>query len=212
MAAPGDSGDSVAGRVVRIVATVFLMAVLVLFTFFGGFLIGQARLLGGREPKLGGGPTVLRQVQGLQELSTVKYHLERIVTVTDPGLLGDERLILIAHGIVKSGIDLSGLKPEDIKINEARKTAEVTLPQAKVFDVYLDETRTQVFMREKPFFRKLNKDLDQIARRDAVAQIKSGAVELGIKKDAQERAEMQVRKLLEALGYEKVEIRFQTTP
>jgi hypothetical protein len=212
MGAPGETGDSVMGRAVRAVVMLFLIGMLVLFTFFGGFLIGQARLFGSREPRMGGGPTVLRQVQGLQELATVKYHLERIVTVTDPGLLGDERLILIAHGVVKCGIDLSGLKPEDIKIDEARKSAEITLPQAKVLDAYLDETRTQVFMREKPFFRKLNKDLDQLARRDAVAQIKSGAVELGIKKDAQERAELQVRKLLEALGYEKVEVRFPATP
>jgi hypothetical protein len=65
-------------------------------------------------------------------------------------------------------------------------------------------------MREKPFFRKLNKDLDQLARRDAAAQIKSAAVELGIKKDAQERAEMQVRKLLEALGYTDINIEFES--
>jgi len=73
----------------------------------------------------------------------------------------------------------------------------------------LDEKLTQVYLHEKSIFRRLNKDLNQLARRDALAQIQSAAKDLGIKEDAQERAELQIRKTFEALGFGKVSIRFR---
>ena len=189
----------------------FCIAILLL-TLVGLILfrtISQLKsLTGSRTPEVLDTPTILRQIQGLQQLTTVEYHLERVVAITDPGLLGDERLILIAHGVVKGGIDLSRVHPEDIYFDPGTRTAQVILPPGKILDVYLDEGQTRVFMREKPFFRKFNKDLDQLARRDAIVQIKSAAQELGIKQDAQQRAELQVRKMFELFGVRKVTIKF----
>src|SRR5438132_569651 len=103
-----DSGVSRVGWSFRLIVLIFTFGLLILLALCGGLLLHEINAFRqAREPRIMDSATVLRQVQGLQELSTVKYHLERIVAITDPGWLGDERLVLIAHGVVKAGIDFS---------------------------------------------------------------------------------------------------------
>lgn len=194
-------------RLVILILTFGLLSLLILCT---GYVIHEINVFRQkREPQVLDTAVVLRQVQGLQELAVVKYHLERVVAVTDPGWFGDERLVLIAHGVVKAGIDLSKVRSEDIQCSATSSSVAITLPPAKVLDVYLDEKLTQVYLHEKSVFRPLNKDLNQIARRDALAQIQSAARELGIKEDAQARAIVQLRSLFEAMGIRNVSIAFR---
>ena len=194
-------------RLVVLILTFGLLALLVLCTayLFHEINIFRAK----RQTQILDSATILRQVQGLQELAVVKYHLERIVAVTDPRWFGDERLILVAHGVVKAGVDFSQMHPEDIHCDAANGAVEMILPPPKVLDVYLDEKLTQVYLHEKSIFRRLNKDLNQLARRDALAQIQSAAKDLGVKEDAQQRAELQLRKMFEALGFGNVSIQFR---
>ena len=65
-----------------------------------------------RWMKLGSGlhmentATVVEQVQTLSDLVTVKYVLEKVVILEDVKWYGENRVLLLAHGIVKAGIDL----------------------------------------------------------------------------------------------------------
>jgi hypothetical protein len=209
MSASPESAGPPVGWSFRLVVLMLTFGLLALLALGAGFLMREiSALRQKRQTQILDTATVLKRVQGLQELASVKYHLERIVAVTDPGWLGDERLVLIAHGVVKAGIDFSEVHPENIRFDPDAGSVELTLPPAKVLDVYLDERLTQVYLHEKSIFRKLNKDLNQLARRDALAQIKSAAQELGVKEDAQQRAEIQLVKMFEAFGVDKVEIRF----
>lgn len=210
MSASNDSAGPPIGWSFRFVVLMLSFGLLALLAVGGGFLLRELNTLRQkRETQILDTATVLRRIQGLQELVSVQYHLERIVAVTDPGWLGDERLVLIAHGVVKAGIDFSELHPEDIRFDPAAGSVELILPRAKVLDVYLDERLTQVYLHEKSIFRKLNKDLNQIARRDALAQIRSAAQELGVKEDAQQRAALQLRRMFEAFGIQRADIQFR---
>ena len=194
----------------RMIVLILVFGLLSLLVLCTGYVLQQINIFRrGHPPQILNSATVLRQVHGLQELATVKYHLERVVAVTDPGWLGDERLVLIAHGVVKAGIDFSQVHPEDIRYDAAAGAVEMILPPPKILDVYLDERLTQVYLHEKSLFRRLNKDLNQIARRDALAQIQSAARDLGVKEDAQQRAELQLKKMFEAFGINKVSIQFR---
>ena len=42
---------------------------------------------------------------------TVKYVLEKVVVLEDAKWYGENRVILVAHGIVKAGVDLQKLQP-----------------------------------------------------------------------------------------------------
>ena len=150
--------------------------------------------------------TVLRQVQTLSQLVTVKYVMEKVVVYEDvkwyPG--GDNRVILIAHGIVKAGVDLQRLQPEDIEISGQKVT--IQLPNPQITDCYLDDNRTQVFERSTGLLRTFDKDLEQTARQIAVDDIRRAARYAGILKDADERAQAQLKMLFQQMGLE-VEIK-----
>lgn len=149
--------------------------------------------------------TVIRQIQTLSELVTVKYVMEKVVILEDAEWYGESRVLLLAHGIVKAGIDLGELKPEDIVIQDKKIT--ITLPMERVTDSYLDDRKTQVIERSTGILMQFDKDLEQNARRAAVADIRSAARYNGILKDARERAEVQLRALLLSFGFTEVEFR-----
>src|SRR5882724_5049724 len=76
--------------------------------------------------------TVLRQVQSLSQLVTVKYVMEKVVVLEDVKWFGENRVLMVAHGIVKAGVDFSQLKPEDVKVSGSNVT--IRLPPAQIMD------------------------------------------------------------------------------
>src|SRR5271156_1585754 len=95
--------------------------------------------------------TLLTQVQNLRQLVTVKYVLEKVIVYEDVKWYGDNRVLLVAHGIVKAGIDLSMLQKGDIQISD--KKIRLTLPPPRITDVYLDDRRTEVLERSTGVLR-----------------------------------------------------------
>jgi hypothetical protein len=132
--------------------------------------------------------------------------MEKVVILEDPPqnplrqLLPDEtRVILIAHGIVKAGVDLSQLKPGDLQISD--KKVKIALPPPQITDAYLDEKQTKIIERNTSFLRDFNKDLEQSARQTAIDDIRRAARTSGILKDADERARAQLQKLFKDLDF-----------
>ena len=163
-------------------------------------------------PKVYNTATLLQQVQTLSQLITVKYVIERIEPLEDvkwlasplPGL-GENRVLILAHGIVKAGIDFSQLQPEDLQVSDG--TILIKLPLAQITDAYLDEKQTRVVERSTGLLRAFDKDLEQTARQNAVDTIRRAARTGGILKDADERARAELSLLFKQLGFEKVEFR-----
>lgn len=192
-------------------------ALLVAMIFFFGLLLGVLlpRLLGLRSNvKVYNTATILQQVQTLSQLVTVKYVMEKIEVLSDPpqnplraALPDDTHVTLVAHGIVKAGVDLSRLKPTDFQVNGNHIT--ITLPRAQITDAYLDDKLTQVVERNTGFLRSFNKDLEQTARQNAIDDIRRAARASGILKDAEERARAQLTNLCRLLGFESVDLRQQ---
>jgi hypothetical protein len=122
---------------------------------------------------------------------------------------GESRVLLLAHGIVKGGIDLSRLEPHDLEV--AGKKIILRLPPAQITDAYLDEKQTRVIERKTGGLWPLdnreldNKDLEQTARRQAVDDISRAARTSGILTDAEERARAQLTSFFVQLGFEQVE-------
>jgi len=144
---------------------------------------------------LGGGPrtystpALLREVQSLSELVTIKYIIEKVEVLEVPSenlvgqMIGSEnRLLLLAHGIVKAGIELDELKPADLQVEGKRIV--IRLPAARITDAYLDENQTKVIDRSTGLLAPPDKDLEQTTRRNALDGIKRAARESGILKEA----------------------------
>jgi len=111
--------------------------------------------------------------------------------------------LLLAHGIVKAGIDLKRLKPEDVLISGRKIT--LRLPPPQITDAYLDERQTQVIDWQRGFLRTFDKDLEQTARQNAVDDISRAARTDGILNDAGERARLELALFLHQAGFEQVE-------
>jgi hypothetical protein len=159
--------------------------------------------------------TVVQQVQTLGDLVTVKYVMERVVILNSPpasmmGQLfaGENRLMLLAHGTVKAGIDLKQIQPADVVVDGKKIT--IHLPVPRITDAYLDETQTKVIDWQRGFLRDFDKDLESAARQNAVDDLRRAARANGILKDADERARMQLAQLFHQAGYDQIEFVSQT--
>jgi hypothetical protein len=161
-------------------------------------------------PKIAPTPIMLQQVQTLSQLVTVKYVVEKVVLLEDVSKwyelsLGESSVLMVAHGIVKAGVDLKELKPGDIETSG--KTVIIKLPPSRITDCYLDDKLTEIIERKTGLLRKFDKDLEQNARKQAVDDINRAARNDGILRDADERAKTQLSTLFLQMGYEKVEFK-----
>lgn len=188
-------------------ARVVVVLVAVVIVFVVGLWLGAMAL---RSVGLGGGlkfyntATVLQQVQTLSQLVTVKYVMEKVVVLEDVKWFGESRVLLIAHGIVKAGVDFQQMKPEDLRVSG--KKISVRLPPPQITDAYLDDKQTRVVERTTGVLRVFDKDMEQTARQNAVDDIRRAARSAGILKDADDRAQAQVKNLFRQMGFEEVEI------
>lgn len=160
-------------------------------------------------PKVANTPNLIVQVQGLSQLVTVKYVIEKIIKLeSEPalyGLLPGDRVIIVAHADVKAGVDLSQIKPDDLKVND--KSISLIIPPGRITDCYLDEKQTQIWEHKVAMFRSFNKDLEHNARQQAIQEIMLAAGNSGIQREALERAKTQLTQFFKALGFTEVDIR-----
>ena len=149
--------------------------------------------------------SVVHEVQSLSEIITVKYVIEKVVVLEDVKWYGESRVLLLAHGVVKAGIDLKRLQPSDVSISG--KTISVRLPVPQITDAYLDDTQTQVIDHSTGLLRAFDKDLEQTARQNAVDDIGRAARKGGILEDADKRARTEIETFLKRAGFESVVFR-----
>ncbi len=150
--------------------------------------------------------TIIHAVRSLSRLETASYTIEKIITAeTSQGpfafLFGD-RLILVAHGQVIAGVDLGQMGEDDIIIAD-EDTVIVTLPQAEMFVVALDNQKSYIFDRDTGLIG-VNPALETEARRAAEEEILNAALEDGILEMAQRSAKTYVRHLILTLGFREV--------
>ncbi|MEI6343002.1 MAG: DUF4230 domain-containing protein [Verrucomicrobiota bacterium] len=151
--------------------------------------------------------SVVTRVQGLHQLVSVKYVVEKVVLLEDAKWYGESRLLMVAHGVAKAGVDLSRLDARAVRADDRR--VRVELPRPQLTDVYLDDRRTQVVERSTGVLRAFDKDLEQDGRRQALDQVRLAVREAGILKDAEDRARQQVSALFRQSGFDEVEVTFR---
>jgi len=143
--------------------------------------------------------TVLKQVQALSEYVTVKYVLEKVIIYEDVKWYGDNRVLLVAQGIVKAGLDFSLMSPDDIHLSG--RHIQLRLPPPTITEAYLNEHHTRVIERSTGMLRQFDKGLEQEARIRALEEIQRSARFNGILDQAAQNARRQLSALLVGLGY-----------
>lgn len=208
----------VAGGIIAAGLVVAALVIAVAISSFGGSLekanpansIGTA--VAPKTPTVIARPPTLQQVKAIADLTTVQTLLSTIVEA-DQARVGNvvyERLILLACGRVKAGIDLSKMTDADITVSADGKTAQVHLPKAQLLDTYLIDDPTQpcttkVYDRTNLILIPASKDLEGVAREKAVKAITDTALQAGIMAEADKNARAAIERVLMNSGFDKVE-------
>ena len=154
-------------------------------------------------------PSVLAQVQRLNQLATVKYTIQKVVGLTEQKQpVGSESILLIVQASVQAGIDLASLRPDDVVVRPDG-TVVVRLPAAKILNVSIDEKETKVWDRQKTWWTPwiaYSLDLEHRARLAGVEAVNQAALDMGILLQAEQNAETSIRSLLGLAGVKAVEI------
>jgi Protein of unknown function (DUF4230) len=154
-------------------------------------------------------PTVVNKIQRLQRLETVTYSLDKIVegerqSPILPNFLVGDKLLLVVHGQVIAGIDLSQLKPSDVQIQGS--SIQVHLPPAQIFVTSLDNTKTRVYSRTTGLLVPEDPNLESEVRASAQQQIQQAALADGILAAASKNARATVTSMLLGLGFQNVTV------
>jgi hypothetical protein len=155
-------------------------------------------------------PTVVRQIAQLQRLETVKFTMDKIISGERgspyvPKLLISDRLLLVAHGEVIAGVDLSGIQAGDVSVQG--QTVTVAVPKAQILVAKLDNEQTKVYSRDTGLFSTPDPNLESEVRQEAERQLRQAALDGGILKSADENARTTVTSLLKGFGFTQVNFR-----
>jgi Protein of unknown function (DUF4230) len=121
-----------------------------------------------------------------------------------PDLLAGDRLLLVVHGQSIAGIDLSQLKPEDVRING--QSIHVTLPASQLFVTTLDNQHTRVYARSTGILVPVDQNLETDTRAKAQQQLQQAALADGILDTARKNARATITTLLYSLGFQQVDV------
>ena len=180
-----------------------VLVILSLLLLVAGFLMARLYLQGQRTSQRHTA-VFLRHIQALNHLVTVQQRMEKVVVLEDPPtgklavIAGESRVILVAHGVVKAGVDLSQITENHMQWRGTNLI--LRLPSSQITDVYLDEQRTQVIEHKTGFLRRFDAKLPELARQQALQDMRRAAREYEILKEADQRARMSIQKFLEPMG------------
>src|SRR5580692_1812467 len=153
-------------------------------------------------------PTVVDRIQRLQRLETVVYTMDKLVTGAKenpifPDFLAGDRLLMMVHGEVVAGIDFSGLKPGDVRLNG--REVHLHLPTSQVLSTRLDSAKTRVYSRQTGLLVPTDPNLETQVRQEAERELQEAALADGILRTAQQNATSTITSLLQGLGFEKID-------
>ena len=154
-------------------------------------------------------PAIVREIQGLSELVSVKYTVQKVVGLEEKKTpVGAEKLLLIVQAEVLAGVDLAALSPGDVKVLPDGNI-KIELPPARIFHIVIDDKETKVWDRQITWWTpwvSADPDLERQARLAANKSIEQAALDMGILDQAGRNAETVIRNLLQTLGAKSVTV------
>ncbi len=155
---------------------------------------------------------VVKEIRPLNELVTVRYGIEKVVGMKeDKSPVGTESILLLVQGKVLAGVDLADLHEGDVVMSG--DVVHVHLPPPHIQEAFLDEKNTKVWDRSITWWTPWvspDVDLEHKARLQALEDVKKAALDMGILGDAQKNAEADIRGVLRAFGFARVEFGYGT--
>lgn len=191
----------------------FIIFTLIISAIIALFFIGR-NLKNNSEYRFGSDrAAMIKQIETLSRFETTSFSVDKIIEVSTnydklrDFLFGD-KLLLVAHGKVIAGLDLSTMQPEDF--SGSGDAIIIRLPAPQILETILDNNSTRVYDRDRGIFTKGDLDLEATARQLAETEIRQAACAGEILDEANRRAVQQLTLLFKTAGFKEVAI--ITTP
>jgi hypothetical protein len=157
---------------------------------------------------------IIQRLRGASDLTTAVSTVETIVDASQdrtfgPFSIGRTRLLYLAHGDVRAGVDLSELGASDVRVSEATNSVHITLPRPRILDKKVDVTRSRVYDVDESLLAPAAPELQTLAERQALDKILQAACEGGILEEANQRAKLAVEALVAGASPYTVEVSTQ---
>ncbi len=155
-------------------------------------------------------PAVIQQIRSLARLETAQFTIEKIIdsqssdTNAISRFLFGNRILLIAHGQVIAGFDLSQMSEADIEIEGHAITMH--LPPPQILIATLDNEQTRVYDRQQGVLNTRGSELESEARLQAQRSIRQAACDGKILDVASDNARRQLTAFLQGMKFETVTI------
>lgn len=164
----------------------------------------------GRVVRVADSAAVVREIQRLNELVTVRYNIQKAIGLKEEKVpFGSEQVLLLVQATVLGGVDLAAVTPADVQLDAASRRVAIQLPPPRVLHVFINDKDTQVWDRSKTWWTPwvaYNPQLEQQARQAALEAVQQAALQMGILSNAQQNAATTLRGFLQTIGWETVAI------
>lgn len=169
-------------------------------------------------PKVDVQSVVVQKVQGVSELTTAVFTMQAVVPTSQNAtfngfVIGTTKLLYIAYGEVKAGVDLSSLTPDRVQVGS--DTIRIQLPPPQLLDRKIDVSRSNVYDYNRGTLGlgpDVAPELQALAQQEALKKIVEAACGDGILAKANDRAKLVVTQLLTTAGYQNVTVETQSPP
>jgi Protein of unknown function (DUF4230) len=163
-------------------------------------------------PKITISTVIIDRIRGVKELTTAVFVMEAIVPTSQANkiggfVIGETKLLYIAHGEVKAGINLEKLTDEAIKING--DSLQINLPSPEILDSKIDVDKSRVYDYDRGFLGlgpDVAPQLQTLAQKETLKKILDAACQKGILQEANQKAALALTQLFLTSGYEKVKV------
>ena len=151
---------------------------------------------------------IVQRLKNIQELSTTVLTTETIVPASAERKIGEiplatTKLLYIARGEIRAGIDLSELEATDVVVKGDR--LEINLPPAKILDSKIDVNRSRVYDYDRGFLNlgpDVAPQLQTLAQQKTLTKIINTACNEGILKRANSQAKTTIAQIFAQSNYQ----------
>jgi len=198
----------------RLAFRLALAAALAACIALAAFFAGRASAPGDApaRPSIRATPGVITAIHDVARLEATVFHIEKVIEATEQQtrlwgfVQAKDALLLVAVGDIVAGVDLSKVRPEDVRADSAARSVQVRLPAPEIISSTLDERATHVYSRSTDTLAARSEQLEGQARRTAEETMRKAAVDAGVLERARASADRTVRALLHSFGYDLVDI------
>ncbi|PSB19936.1 DUF4230 domain-containing protein [Phormidesmis priestleyi ULC007] len=167
------------------------------------------------QPKVETRSVVIQQIRNASELTTAVFTMEAVIPTQQDAtvggfVVGTTRLLYIAYGEVRAGVDLSVLTPESVEM--VGETLRLRLPPPKILDSKIDVNRSKVYDYNRGLLGlgpDVAPNLQSLAQKEALKKVKDAACTNGILLQANDRAKLTVTQLIKVPNVKEVVIETQ---